>query len=271
MPIPNLHSIQTADKKFETQTKPILMVCSDMNGYVCKYGTGIGFAKRLYCEYLSAQFLSRWQLPIPNFAFVTINPEHIPTHFNIAHTSFTQTGFGVQYNRSYNELTHLNTLNNVTAFKQPLIKQTFLKIALFDCWLANEDRNNNNYNLMFDIAYNNNLVVIDHEGIFNSRIFEQPIYSLNYNDSLLSSVFAQKLFSKKDFTNEFITDLETYFYLCLQNCEQDVNLILQNVPKNWEIDTELVVKKISEIFSESWKKETLTTFKNFIQTLVNTL
>ena len=271
MPTPIINSIQTADRKFDTQTRPILIGCDDMNDYVCKYGTGNGFAKRLFCEYLAANFMRIWELPIPNYSLVNINPEHIPANFAIPNASFTQTCFGLMYNRNYTELTRLNELNIASAFKNSSFKLNLLKIALFDCWLSNEDRNDNNYNLMFDLVNDYQLVAIDNEGIFNSRTFNNPIYSLNYNDSILNGVFAQKLFNKKDLTPNIIEELKTFFYLCVQNCEQSKNNILSNVPENWQIDTASVNGKLLEIFSNDWKNESFSTFQTFVQTLLNSL
>lgn len=271
MPVPIINSIQTADRKFETQTRPILIGCDDMNDYVCKYGAGNGFAKRLFCEYLAANFMQIWELPIPNHSLVNINPEHIPANFAIPNAYFTQTCFGLMYNRNYTELTKLNELNIASGFKNSPFKLNLLKIALFDCWLSNEDRNDNNYNLMFDLVNDYQLVAIDNEGIFNSRTFNNPIYSLNFNDSILNGGFAQKLFNKKDLTPDIIENLKTYFYLCAQNCEQSKNNILSNVPENWQIDTALVNEKLLEIFSDDWKNESFSTFQTFVQTLLNSL
>lgn len=265
-----LNSIQTADKQFDTQTKPILIGCNDFNAYVCKYGTGTGFANRLLCEYIAAQFMRIWELPIPDFALVKINPEHIPTNFRISKASFNQTCFGLKYNRSYVELTEVNALDIAKPFKTNTHKQTLLKIALFDCWLSNEDRSSNHYNLMFDLETDNNIIAIDNECIFNSRVFDRTIYELNYYDSLLSGIFAQRLFNKKDLTTQVINNLKTYFYLCVLNCEKNQNKIIANVPSDWQIDGKLVSNKLTEIFSDDWKNKTFTTFQTFIQTLANT-
>ncbi|MGB3948890.1 MAG: HipA family kinase [Bacteroidia bacterium] len=271
MQVPLLNTIQTADKKFDTQARPFLIGCSDMNDYVCKYGSGTGFAKRLFCEYIGAQYMRNWDLPIPDYAFIEVNPEHIPTNFSLSNNIFNQTCFGLKYNRNYTELTKLNELFIVQQFKNQLFKSNLLKVALFDCWLANEDRNSNNYNLMFELQKNYQLIAIDHEGIFNTRIFDNPIYALNNDDTLLNSSFAQQLFNKKDLNNNAIEELRTYFYICIEKCENNSKSILSHVPTNWQIDNELVNKKLAEIFSKKWKQETFDTFNVFVHNLLNTL
>jgi hypothetical protein len=71
-----LSSIQTANRQYDTGERPVLIMCSDMHNYVCKYAGG-GDTMKLYCEYIAASFLKIWKLPVPDFAFVAINYDHV--------------------------------------------------------------------------------------------------------------------------------------------------------------------------------------------------
>lgn len=265
MKVTHLHSIQTADKRYATQTNPVLIGCDDMNSYVCKYGDGNSFAQRLLCEYLAAQFMRVWQLPMPDFALIKINPNHIPPQFGIAPKSFNQTCFGSKYSRQCEDLTHPSYLNS-SNFRTDFNKQILLKIALFDCWLSNDDRTAGNHNLMFDLS-NNNILAIDNEGIFNGRIFNYEIFSQNFNDSILSSEFAQKMYRKKELTPKMVKELKTYFYHCTSSCQQVINNVMSHIPADWNIDKDKVNGKIDEIFSNKWQKETFITFAGFVKDL----
>ena len=75
----HLRSIQTADIYFDTNRRPVLITCDDMESYVCKYHTGSGNSMSLFCEYLASAFLKIWGLHTPDSAFVRINREHIPS------------------------------------------------------------------------------------------------------------------------------------------------------------------------------------------------
>jgi hypothetical protein len=269
--LPAINSVQTADRVYETQARPILIACNDGFDYVCKYGAGAGFAARLLSEYIGWQFARIWGIGIPEAAFVRISPGHIPASFGIPAPNFTQTCFGARYSRSYAELTRMNALAIATQFKKPEFKRSLLLVGLFDCWLANEDRNPNNYNLMFDLEQNYRLVAIDNEGIFNTRIYEHPIYSLNENDTILLSPFACKLFGKQDVTKDALDQLMEILYICTENCEQKVNDILSQIPQDWSVDISMLKSKLSEVFSVAWKTETLGHFQTFVQLLLNRL
>jgi len=61
-----------------------------------------------------------------------------------------------------------------------------LIIALFDFWIANEDRTANNYNLLYRTD-NRSLVSIDYGGILNSCTMNRPLSQLEVTDSILYS------------------------------------------------------------------------------------
>lgn len=89
MNINNLYSITEIQKQhcYETRgSRPVRVFCNDLNYYVCKYATGVGFPYMLFNEYIAACFLKIWNLPVPDFGFVHIKPEHVkltgyPFHF----------------------------------------------------------------------------------------------------------------------------------------------------------------------------------------------
>jgi hypothetical protein len=93
-------------------------------------------------------------LNTPEFAFVNVKENHVtetpyPFHY------FSRSCFGSLYYKEYKEVDHILAGMSVSRMNLEQFRETFLKIALFDIWLSNEDRNGNNYNLLFDI--NNNL------------------------------------------------------------------------------------------------------------------
>ena len=146
-----LQSIQTANRQYQTGDAPILILCNDMQDYVCKYALN-GNATNLLCEYLAASFLKLWELPVPDFCFVQVNYEHVQ-QLGIPKHVIEKTCFGSKFSKSYVEL---NLFNDEPDLKKQTgyiaHKMNLLKIALFDIWLANEDRNHNNLNLIVDVA-----------------------------------------------------------------------------------------------------------------------
>ena len=147
----------------------------------------------------------------------------------------------------------------------------FLKIALFDIWICNDDRNFNNYNLMLNPDKNNSFVPIDHVDIFNSGDLKHDIYTISQESSILYSPLILKLFSSKTLSDQLLIDeLENYFYFCVNNCFNQINAIFDNIPTDWHVNNLQIIDILSDkLFSDNWKKECFNTFTEYIQLSIN--
>lgn len=262
-----LYSIQTSNKVFETQgSRPVLITCNDLNDYVCKYNMGNGPAIRLAFEYIAASFLKIWGLKVPDFALVDIRREHIPSDFKIKGYYFDNTCFGSKYSRGYADLHNLTDSIAPQKRKSYINRKDLYYIALFDIWLANEDRNHNNYNLLIDINNQLNFIPIDHETIFNSRVMNNPIYALTYDESLVSTPLMQKMFGLNDVKKLDIEEIQSNFYSFVNQCQGNLVNILSQLPADWKINkNELQTKMINEIFNETWLNNSFKLLLFFLQ------
>ena len=82
MAIPVIESVKAIEQQFNTGEEPVLVTCSDMNTYICKYMRSSAAAYKLVCELIGAQMAISWQLDTPEVAFVKIKPS--PKDWNIA-------------------------------------------------------------------------------------------------------------------------------------------------------------------------------------------
>ena len=137
-----------------------------------------------------------------------------------------------------------------------------LQIALFDLWLANEDRTCNNYNLLYDLR-ESRLVSIDYGGIFNSGIINNPIYQLNASDSIVSSDLFCRL-SKADMPKALSGMHVTYLRL-VAKCKKTVPVILDSIPQEWKIDIMAIEQKLQDLFAIEWINETWFNFKELVE------
>ena len=131
-----------------------------------------------------------------------------------------------------------------------------LKIALFDIWIANEDRTCNNYNLLYDMRFER-IVSIDYGGIFNSCVWDRPIYQLNESDSILSS----DLFDRLKSADSSFPSYEPIFFKYVAKCKESVPAIMDSIPKEWKVEVKTLQEKLDELFKIDWINEAWETFK----------
>ncbi len=85
-------------------------------------------------------------------------------------------------------------------------REDFLMIALFDIWLANDDRNHNNFNLLLNVSNDGmyHFHPIDHVNIFNSSHLRYGIAELTEEDSIIKSDIAKVLFGSSRKISELV-------------------------------------------------------------------
>ncbi len=144
------YSISEISRVIDTQgSMPVVVLADDLEDYVCKYD----FNGKLINEYLAWKFLEAWELPTIPAAFLEIRPEHVKAEFlsnRIQRSQFRKPTFGLRYENNAADVNNLllglkNDYNELRKFTN---RADLLKIAFFDLWIANTDRNHNNYNLL---------------------------------------------------------------------------------------------------------------------------
>lgn len=206
-----LFTIEEIHQVFQTSgSSPLLVTCNDFRDWVCKYDKA---PKNLLNELIANKFAEIWDIKTPEMALIKVKKEHIPLHKypKIEHHLFDKECFGSLYLESSKEIDlSLVPLFKESSFRDKLgNKEDFLKIALFDIWLANEDRNHNNFNLLLNATADklNFFYAIDHVTIFNSSFLNYNITELTEDDSIIKTELAKILFSNKKELSEIVDNL----------------------------------------------------------------
>ncbi len=271
--IPTLNStikLQPDDVIHTNGSTPVRVLCDNLDYYVVKYPIR---RYDLVKEYLCAAFLQLWGLAIPSFAFVKISLEHIPMglHPRIQPHFFQGTCFGLKYERYFDEVTKL--MNALSESQKSLMakKQEFLEIALFDLWLSNEDRNENNHNLLYDVLGGHRFIPIDHQATFNNGNPGKKLSLLTENESLIGTTLFEKLFTRKE-VSKYVNDIgvKNKFYFCAHQCAQNLEDIVLEMPEDWKIDKVELVKNLHlTIFQASWLGSVWNSFVEYLQIETN--
>lgn len=260
MAISTLYSAKRIEQQFHTGEEPVMVMCSDVNIYVCKYMRSSTIAFKLACELIGAKLALAWKLNTPDIALVKIRPTHWEG-INLSH-SLSAPSIGSRWLDGMVDITP-STYAKVPANAE-MLKQ-LMKIALFDFWVANEDRNANNANLMFDVA-NEQLVSIDYGCIFNTATFEYPLSQLTSTDTILwSDLFRHILqFTDKQTVYSMIDPLMADYKKCLQSCSHIVTELYAEMPQEWKVPAETVKFKVNQLFNDQWIAQV---WKNFTECL----
>jgi hypothetical protein len=267
-----LQTIEEIHKVFQTAgSSPLLVTCNDFRDWVCKYDKS---PRNLLNELIAKKFADEWNILTPEIAFIKVNKEHVPFEkYKIVPQLFDKECFGSLHLDSSKEIDlSLISLFKDATFKDKIANKTdFLKIALFDIWLANEDRNHNNFNLLLFANANklNFFYAIDHVNIFNSSYLNYGITEITEDDSIIKTEIAKILFNNKKELALFVDNLIENFYLYTKECQNKLDEILDLTPSSWKINKNEVRSKILEnIFTKEWNTNCVNTFKGFVQSFI---
>ena len=259
-----LESVKPIEQQYRTGEEPVLVMCSDLNAYVCKYMRSSSAAYKLACEFIGSKMAKAWQIETPEIALVKIKQEHWAGKF-MQH-SLSAPALGSKKADNIIDVTP-STFDKVAPTMSTL--RQLLKIALFDFWIANEDRNSNNANLLYDIV-RKKLISIDYGCILNTATFDYQITQLTSTDTILWSDLFQHLIKDREiYTIESIIDeLKSVYYACIKRSNRKRRIITTEIPKEWHISSIAINEKLEQLFTERW---TTDVWNNFVDCLIDNI
>ena len=200
-----------------------------------------------------------WRINTPPFALIQIKPEHWAS-ISTPH-SYSAPTIGFRKIDGVIDITP-TAYQQVTAGKHTLYQ--LLKIALFDFWIANEDRTYNNANLLYQLE-TNAIISIDYGGILNNVSFDNPLTQLTETDSILcADIFAHIASRVTDKQlSDAVSHMQKDYQQCTTRAKEQVQQ-LANMPKEWNVPTSKIQAKADELFSDKWIKDT---WANFVECL----
>ena len=248
MAIQTLYSAKQIEQQFHTGEEPVMVMCSDVNVYVCKYMRSSATAYKLACEFIGTNLAKAWQLNTPDIALVNIRPAHWEG-INVSH-SLSAPSIGFRWLEGVVDITP-STYAKVPSKIKTL--NQLIKIALFDFWTANEDRNANNANLMYDVVHEQ-FVSIDYGCIFNTATFEYPLSQLTSTDTILWSDLFRHLLQCADRQTVLAkADCLKYDYeKCIDRSNGIIADIIADMPQEWNVPTDIVSEKLCQLFNPQW-------------------
>lgn len=259
-----------SERVFTTGDNPLLVTCDDLTDWVCKHGRMS--SSTLFNEVLGSRFAELWNLRTPPISLIEVSREHLPDgQLNIVQPAFfNKPCFGSFFLKDSQVVD--NTLLpsfRASSFRRKIAnKSDFLKIALFDIWIGNEDRYRGNSNLLLDQSNSKEYYfnVFDHGAIFNSNTLNYGLQLITDDESLICTELAKILFGKINKLSQIVDEIVEDFYLCVEMCENDLDNILADIPLEWQLNiVNLEVHLRKELFNNEWYENCENHFRTLIQ------
>ena len=144
-----------------------------------------------------------------------------------------------------------------------------MKIALFDFWIANEDRTYNNANMLYDMI-NQRLVSIDYGGILNTSTYDYSLSQLTSTDTILyADIFMHlKKCMRIESIKEEAEKLKVYYDVSIEQSRNSMEAILRQLPKEWNVCESIIEAKMKQLFELKWLEGV---WENFLDCLTENL
>jgi len=265
-----LDSIEEVSERYETAgSRPLRVLASDLEYYICKYPFYANDPKLLN-EYLGFHFARLWDIKVPDLGIVQLKPEHLPQEMlgmQLSYHSIIKPLVGLKVVPDAVEIIDSISRGISKTDLKKYNRKDFLKIALFDIWLSNEDRNCGNMNLLVNLTDDViSPIAIDHEKIFNSGTLFGHIYTLTYEDSLFYSNLFHRLFrSRKRYNLKLFDEIGASLQNKASKCHNNLGSIVEGIPEEWGYEKDEIYNNLSRwLFSPSWILEVERSYREFI-------
>jgi hypothetical protein len=248
----------------ETRNYPVLAICENIESYVIKHNRSKTPCNGLAIELIAHYFLKLWEINTPEIAIVNVNEEHIEPlkSQQIQGAFFKLPCFGSRFHDSANEFNKF--YGSIQSYEKERFsnKNDFLKLALFDIWMANEDRTENNPNFLIEPNGGKyHVMAIDHESCFNSGNIENVLSPLTFEDSILYHRGLTHIVGKNVLKKENLDDMVKEMYLCVAKCKKHADEILSFIPLEWQINTATFKQLFNDnLFNDDWLQTCKNTF-----------
>ena len=251
----SIEMLQPAKIFLGTAYNPISIRAEDFQFYVTKPQTTPN-DETVLREWIGGHFLKLWQLPVPDFAIIDVNPAHIPDglHRRLTAYEFSRPAFGSRYVPDATYVNETDAKAGAYQVRQTNVATELIQLALFDLWLANNDRNWNNYNLLYRFPPHARFLPIDHEKLFDHGPPGSEL-SLQTDNENLSATPVFGAFVSRSQIRIHLQEGTTRqaFLIKVEDCRQALPDILDEMPHEWSrLCPSLIDRCAQTIFDRGW-------------------
>ena len=229
---------------------PMKFICSDGSIYFAKYRSGKSLNKKeincLVFEMVCTKLLQELSIPVPEQALITINENSISPGQLKVNKKYIKQGviaWGSKEILQADLVKEIEIIRRKKEFNRLKNPADLIRIAIFDLWVDNADRHQENYNLLLKMEKGKlKIIAIDHAftfgGLKGMNIFNSSTLPNSYKKLIESQYFRSvvKHFNKSERLEITIQFLSLINQL---NIEKIINEVFAQIPEQWEINPTL--------------------------------
>lgn len=248
MKIPQIN-IFKVHQELDTASAPLLCTCYDSRGTFANYYLKFVLDENEYCglvyEIVCSQLAAYMGINTPEIAFalagnIIENNEKVNRNYLLNAQSIC---FASKEIDKHKMISDADEIKDKTTFNKYLNPEQFLKIAIFDLWVAHDDRNNTNYNLLSGTTSQGfRFYSIDHYHCFGGEVnFNKDFSKLKVDPykSVLTSTFGRSVLEYLTNPQIFTNIVESFSNIDLTKIKRIVSNVFKQLPKEWNIDPNL--------------------------------
>lgn len=226
--------------------QPLFLLCDDGQKYYTKYLNSLD-KKELQClvyEMLAIELLKALKIPCANHCLVKIPSVIIDKKIKYANLyKRSKLAWGSQEVVNADLVTQFSIPSNKNLFKMIANPEDVLRIALFDLWTDNADRQEDNYNLLKKEEFGKiKIIPIDHATLFGgfSRLhtFNDKDPCSTHNKLVCSEFYKNTM---KHISERKQLDIAENFLNLLTKIKikEITHEVFSHIPESWEINENL--------------------------------
>lgn len=224
---------------------PLLLECDDGYNYYCKYRNSLKLqeVQLLVYEMLATKLLNKVKITCPEQSLVQIPSVIISKEVKYARYYKNATAWGSKEILKTTLLSEFNIIADKYNFNKLSNAEDLIRIAIFDLWLQNADRHQDNYNiLLHPVNQKVKLIPIDQGSIFGGinamSSFNETIPFLG-NKTLITSSFYKSVVKfilpskQQKIAQSFVTSLSQI------ETGKVIDEVFNAIPKAWDVNPKL--------------------------------
>lgn len=227
-------------KEYETRgSHPSLFYCSDGNQYIVKHSQQGRNYKHLINEFVAVQIAQLINIPVPDFALVSIDSSILPPDYIFERGKPSGLGFGSKFvSNPVKNVVFIDSIIKLVNLKHNKIVEDLISICAFDIFLRNNDRSVNNPNLLIKESGSKfGLIAIDHSSIFCELNYNLLASEINEIPPIGDTLIDRELFNALYFKyGLFFGPIKSTICENISKISDvSINKIINSIPQEWFI------------------------------------